>query len=412
MLVIKNIAQLVLPTCELGAVVNTCNIETVEDARVEIDRDTIVNVGVDNAYETPESAEVVDAGGACVVPGLIDCHTHTIFAGTREDEFVQRIQGVGYVQIAEKGGGIKTTVNAVRKASVDELIELALPRLDRMLRNGVTTVEIKSGYGLSRDDEVKMLHAARQLDALQPIDIVPTFLAAHTIPEEYMHKRSAYVELVTSDDFLGYVADEHLAEFCDVFCERSAFDVEESRTVLLAGKERGLVPTLHADQITQMGASRLAAEVGAVSADHLETIDDGGIAAMKDAGVIAVLLPGCSFFLGVGQAPARRIIDAGLPVAIATDYNPGSSMVESLPLVMAIACTQMHMTPAEVIIATTVNAAAKLNRADIVGSVREGMKADLVILDVANYNQWPYNAGRSCVRCVIKNGKLVYRRQD
>ncbi len=405
MLVVRNIGQLATP--RNGAQVVPYGIETIPHAHVLIEGDRIISFGVGDAPERTAECETLDAGGGCVVPGLVDCHTHTVFAGSRENEFVKRIQGKSYAQVAEEGGGIRNTVNAVRQASLDELVGLTLPRLKRMLANGVTTVEIKSGYGLSLDDEIKMLEAVRRLKELQPIELVGTYLAAHAVPEEYTHKRSAYVDLVCSEELMGRVAREGLAEFCDVFTERTAFGVEESRRVLLAAKEHGLRAKLHADQITQIGASRLAAEVRAISADHLETIDAGGITALKEAGVIAVLLPGCSWFLGVAQASAREIIDAGLPVAIGTDYNPGSSMVESLPLCMSIACTQMRMTPAEALVGVTTNAAMAIGRGSRVGRIAEGMQADLVILDVENYAQWSYHPGRNCVRAVIKKGRVV-----
>jgi len=388
------------------------DVPTLADAGVTIEGDSIGWVGRFGAIASGADTASIDARGGCVVPGLVDCHTHAVFAGSREKEFVERIKGKSYAEIAEGGGGIRVTVEAVRRASVDELVDLALPRLRRMLANGVTTVEIKSGYGLSVADEIKMLQAVKRLNELQPIELVGTYLAAHTVPVEYVYRRSEYIDLVTSDELMGRVAEEGLAEFCDVFCERTAFTVEESRRVLLAAKQRGLRLKLHADQITQMGASRLAAEVGAISADHLETIDAGGMAAMKEAGVIAVLLPGCSCFLGVPQAPARTIIEAGLPVALATDYNPGSAMIESLPLVMSMACTQMRMTPAEALVATTANAAAAINRQDRIGAIEVGMRADLVILDVPNFEQWAYNPGRNCVRTVFKNGRVVYQRPE
>ncbi len=410
MLVIRNIGQLVLPTDDVGPVPNTTDVKTLENAYISVDKGKIVAVGSDADCVVLEWFDVIDAGGGCVVPGLIDSHTHCVYAGSREREFVRRIQGKSYAEIAEEGGGIKASVEFVRSASLEGLVELALPRLRRMLANGVTTIEVKSGYGLNVDDELKMLRAVKRLNELQPVELIPTYLAAHTIPAEYADRRSEYVDLVCSDELLGRVAHEHLAEFADVFCERTAFTLEESRRILLACKERGLIPTIHADQITQIGASRLAAEVEAVSADHLETIDDEAIEAMKKAGVVATLLPGCSFFLGVEQAPARKIVDAGLPVALATDYNPGSAMVESLPLVMSIACTQMRMTPAECVLAVTVNAAAAVNRRNRLGLIKKDHQADLTILDVPNYDRWLYEVGRNCVRTVIKNGEIVHKR--
>jgi imidazolonepropionase len=354
---------------------------------------------------------VCDAAGGCVIPGLIDCHTHTVFAGSREREFVQRIEGRSYAEIAESGGGIRVTVDAVRAATLDQLVALARPRLARMLRGGVTTVEIKSGYGLSVEAELKMLQAIRRLaDAATgaaDMEIVATYLAAHTTPREFADRPDNYLATVFDEAVLARIRDEKLAEFCDVFTERTAFNVAQSRRVLLAAQRFGMTPKLHADQITQIGASRLAGEVAAASADHLEHIDDAGIAAMKQSGAVAVLLPACSFFLGVAQAPARRMLDADLPVAVATDYNPGSSMVESLPLTMAIACTQMRMTPTEVLVAATANAAAALRRADRLGAIAVGHQADLVVLDVPGHTRWLYEPGRSCVRTVIKRGRIV-----
>ncbi len=357
------------------------------------------------------SGPTLDAGGGCVLPGLVDCHTHTVFAGTRENEFVRRIEGKTYEQIAREGGGIRVTVDAVRAASVEGLVELALPRLQRMLEHGVTTVEIKSGYGLSVEHELKMLEAIRRLQGLQPIELVPTYLGAHTTPGEFDDRPDAYLDSILADDVLGRIRDERLAEFCDVFCETTAFTVEQSRRVLTSCARYGLGSKIHADQLNQIGASRLAGEIGAVSADHLEKIDDAGIAALKAGGCIPVLLPGCAFFLGVPQAPARKLLEANLPVALATDFNPGSSMIESLPLVLSIACTQMRMTPTEAVVAATTNAAAALRRADRIGAMAVGMQADLIVLDVPTLDRWLYEPGRNCVRTVIKEGKLAVQRK-
>lgn len=368
------------------------------------------SLAAERAREPFASHETFDARACCVVPGLVDCHTHTVFAGSREHEFVQRIEGRTYAEIAERGGGIRVTVDAVRKSSLDELVALALPRLRRMLANGVTTCEIKSGYGLSVADELKMLRAIATMRGAVPMELIGTYLAAHTTPREFAGRPDDYLDTVLDDAVLRQIRDERLAEFCDVFCERTAFDVVQSRRVLEAARRFGLGLKLHADQISQMGATRLAGEVGAVSADHLEHIDDGGIEALRAAGTIAVLLPACSFFLGVPQAPARRLLDADLPVAVATDYNPGSSMVESLPLTMSIACAQMLMTPAEVLVATTANAAAALHRDDRLGAIAVGHQADLVVLDVPNVERWMYEPGRNCVQAVIRKGELVHRR--
>lgn len=407
MLVITNIAELLVvpPGPVAGRAMR--DVATIERAALLIDGERIAWFGPQDRLNAPAGAETLDAAGGCVLPGLIDCHTHTVFAGTREGEFVQRIEGKSYAQIAEEGGGIRTTVAAVRAASEEELFALALPRLARMLKNGVTTVEIKSGYGLTVADELKMLRVVQRLGAAQPIETVGTYLAAHTTPREFADRPDEYLDAVLDDSVLSLIRDQRLAEFCDVFCEKTAFDVARSRRVLTTAARYGLRPKLHADQITQMGATRLAGEVGAVSADHLEHIDDGGIAALKTAGTVAVLLPACSYFLSVPQAPARKLLEADLPVAVATDYNPGSAMVESLPLTLNIACTQMRMTPTEAIVAATANAAAAIGRQDRLGAVAVGHQADLVILDVPNHRRWLYEPGRNCVRTAIKKGWVV-----
>ena len=407
MLLIEKIAELAVvprgpvPGRSMG------RLERIHNASLLIDGPAIASFGPRNDVEVPTGCRVIDAGGGCVVPGLVDCHTHAVFAGTRESEFVQRLEGRSYVEIAEAGGGIKASIAGVRGASRGQLVEMALPRLRRMLEAGTTTAEVKSGYGLTVEDELKMLRAVKELGRRQPIELVGTYLAAHTVPPEFAGRADEYLDMVLADEVFAAIKSEGLAEFCDVFCERSAFDLEQSRRVLETAKRHGLAPRVHADQITQFGASRLAAEVGAVSADHLETTDAEGLQALKRAGTIGVLLPACSFFLGVEQASARKLIEADLPVALATDLNPGSSMIESMALVMSLACTQMRMTPAEALVAATVNAAAAINRQHRVGAMATGMQADLLILDVPNLEQWAYHVGRDCVRMVIKAGEIV-----
>jgi len=403
-LTIRNIGELVVvPPGPVGGRAMR-EVGRIRAAAMLLDGDTIRWFGPERDFSAPPGCAEFDARGGCVLPGLVDCHTHTVFAGTREGEFVQRIEGRSYAEIARAGGGIRVTVDAVRRASREELVELARPRLDRMLRNGVTTVEIKSGYGLTIADELKMLEAIRRLAELQPIELAATYLAAHTVPREFDGRPDDYLDTVLADDFLARLRDERLAEFCDAFCEQTAFSVEQSRRAFLKAKEFGLRPKIHADQISQMGASRLAAETGAISADHLEKIDSEGIDALRGVACIPVLLPGCSFFLGVEQAPARTLIDAGLPVAVATDFNPGSSMIESLSLVMHIACTQMRMTPIEAVVAATANAAAAIGRQSKIGAIHVGSQADLVVLDVPTPERWLYEPGRNCVRAVFKKG--------
>jgi len=406
-LYIHNIGRLVVvPRGPIGGR-SMGHVPRIDAAAILIRDGDISWFGRESDADVPAGASRLDACGGCVVPGLIDAHTHAVFAGSREMEFVQRIEGRSYAEIAEAGGGIRVTMQAVRAASVDDLVQYTVPRLQRMLRNGVTTVEIKSGYGLSVEHEMKMLTAIRRLQSLQPVELVPTYLAAHTVPPEFEGSSDAYLNSVFDTTVLARLRDERLAEFCDVFCERTAFKTEQCRRVLSSAVQFGLWPKVHADQITQMGASRLAAELRAISSDHLEKIDDASITALKSAGTIAVLLPACSFFLGVEQAPARKLLEADLPVAVATDYNPGSSMVESLPLTLSIACTQLRMTPAETLIAATANAAAALSRQTRLGCIRVGAQADLVLLDVPNLERWMYEPGRNCVRAVIKSGQLV-----
>jgi len=354
----------------------------------------------------PADAEVIDASGKTVLPGLIDSHTHLLFAGTREDEFELRLQGVSYQEIAARGGGINATVRRVRETPKDELKELARRRLDRMLALGVTTVEVKSGYGLTLADEVKCLEAVAELDREHPCDLVPTFLGAHEVPPEYRDDREGYLRAVTQE-MIPAVAGRGLAEFCDVFCERGVFSVEESERVLAAAAAHGLKLKVHADEFSALGGAELAARCRAASADHLLHVTEAGTDALCRAGTVATLLPGTAFFLGLPYAPGRRLIDRGLAVALATDCNPGSSMTVNLPLVGAIACTQMRMLPAEVVTALTLNAAAALARGDRIGSIEAGKQADLAVFDVPTYKLLFYDFGTNHVWKVIKSGRVV-----
>jgi imidazolonepropionase len=355
----------------------------------------------------PADAEVIDAAGKTVLPGFIDSHTHLVFAGSREDEFEQRLQGRTYQEIAARGGGINASVRRVRQASREELKILARRRLGRLLGFGVTTVEVKSGYGLSVADELKCLEVIAELNAEGPLELVPTFLGAHAVPPEFQHDREGYLRLLT-DEMLPEVARRRLAEFCDVFCETGVFSLAESERILARARELGLRLKLHADELTPLGGAELAARLGAVSADHLLCITDAGIDALAGSGTVATLLPGTAFFLGVGYAPARRLIERGLAVALASDCNPGTCPSENLPLVGTMACTQMKMLPAEVVTALTLNAAAAVGRADRLGSLEVGKQADLVIYDVPDYRQIFYHFGVSHVWRVIKRGRVVF----
>jgi imidazolonepropionase len=352
----------------------------------------------------------MNATGKVVMPGLIDAHTHLVFAGSRENEFEQRIQGLSYQEIAGRGGGILSTVEATRNSSFDELFSLGKKRLARMLSKGVTTVEAKSGYGLSLQDEMKILKVMKALQESHPIDIVPTFLGAHTLPKEFREDRTHYVDLLI-EEMIPKVAQERLAEFCDVFCEEKAFTLEESKQILETGKRYGLKPKIHADQLSSGGGAELAAEVDAYSADHLEYASPEGIKKMAEKGVTAVLLPGASFFLSMKKyPPARDMIEQGVAVSLATDFNPGSSMTESLPMMMTMGCTMYKLLPKEVIQATTIHAARSMGREKEIGSLEVGKQADLLVLDIPNYRYLPYHFGVDHVETVIKKGKMIYQR--
>jgi imidazolonepropionase len=382
----------------------------IEDGAVAVSGDKIVRVGktqeVLGQVSIDKKTKVIDAKDKVVLPGFVDCHTHPVFANTREDEFEMRIKGKTYQEIAESGGGIKSSVRNLRLKTKKELIQLALPRLDRMLSYGTTTIEAKSGYGLSLEDEIKMLQVIKELNKIHPIDLIPTFLGAHEIPEEYKNNRKEYIKLIT-EKMIPEVAKRKLAVFCDIFCEKGVFNIEESREILKAAKDHGFKLKLHADQLSAFGGSKLAAEIGAVSADHLEFVDDEGIERMKETGVIGVLLPGACFGLGLKEyPPARKMIDRGLPVALATDFNPGSSMTESVPMILSLACLMMHMTPAEVIVASTINSAYAVDKRNEIGSIEVGKKADLVIWNVQNYKEIPYHYGVNLVEQVVKDGKI------
>jgi len=410
-LIIKNAAELLTlsPSSKEGS-----GLGILREGAVAIKGGKVVWVGkVDQLSKevslSPKGQEI-DATGEVVMPGLIDSHTHLIFAGSREHEFEQRIQGLSYLEIAERGGGILSTVEATRKASFDELFSFGKKRLDRMLSKGVTTVEAKSGYGLSLQDELKILKVMKALQADHPVDIVLTFLGAHTVPKELRNDRMRYIDLLI-EEMIPKVAEEGLAEFCDVFCEEKAFSLEESRKILETGKRYGLKPKIHADQLSPGGGAELAAEVSASSADHLEYVSLRGIERMAERGVTAVLLPGASFFLSMKKfPPAREMIEKGVVVSLATDLNPGSSMTESLPLMMTMGCTMYKMTPKEVIEATTIHAAKSMGREAKIGSLGIGKQADIVILDIPNYKYLPYHFGVDHVEIVIKKGKVVYKR--
>ena len=395
----------VLATCRADG--PQSEIHAIPDAALVWSGDTIRWAGP--AAELPaafDGEERQSAGGRLVVPGLVDAHTHLAFGGWRADEFEQRIRGDAYLDIARKGGGIASTMRHTRAASEDSLAERAAGVLEAMRRLGVTTVEAKSGYGLTVEDELKTLRAYRRLAATQPTRIVPTLLGAHIVPPEYKDDRAAYVRLLT-DTLIPQAADG-LARFCDVFVEDTAFSPDEARTIFAAAKRHGLSPKLHADQLTDTGGAALAAEVGAASADHLEMISEAGIAAMAGAGVVAVSLPLATLYLNVRPLPARALIEAGVPVAVATDFNPGSAPSYHLPLAMMLACTMQRMTPAEVLKGATVIASKAIGMDAAVGSLEPGKRADFAVIDAPDVNHWLYHfRPNACVRTVI-GGETVW----
>jgi imidazolonepropionase len=372
----------------------------------------IATVGTRSEVEKliDNDCEVVDAGGRIVLPGFVDAHAHPVFAGTRANEFEERSQGASYQEIAARGGGIQSTVNATRAATLDGLVASGKRYAEWFIRSGTTTVEAKSGYGLTVEDELKTLRAIKRLDEETPLRYVPTFLGAHSIPAEYKSRREEYVSLII-DEMLPRIAQEELAEYCDVFCEANVFTTDESRRILSAARAQGLGLRIHADQLSLSGGAQLAAELGATTADHLEYTDTAGIAALKSAGVQPVLLPGSVYALGSSHYPAaREMIAAGLAVVLATDFNPGSSPTPSMPMILSLASTQMKMTPAESITAATINAAYSLNRGDKIGSLEAGKVADFVIYDCYDYRDLAYFFGIEHPWRVYTGARQVFRR--
>ncbi len=357
------------------------------------------------SVDVDEHTRIVDAGGCAVIPGFVEAHSHLVFAGTRETEFSRKIAGVPYMQIAAEGGGIRRTVRDTRAASESDLYDLGLKRLREALRFGITTLEIKSGYGLDFDTEMKILKVARRLGETTPVDIVPTFLGAHEVPAG--REKSDYLDEVCHT-MIPYVAKNRLAEFCDVFCEKGVYSIEESERVLLEGRKHGLLPKIHADQMTSGGGAELAARLGAISADHLDYTGPAGLETLSRQGVVGVVLPGAVFFLGLHRyPPIREMVAAGVPVALSTDFNPGSCMSLNIHLMMTIACVTCRMTIPEAYTATTINGAWAVNRQNVAGSLTPGKKADIVILDCPSPDMVPYHFGHNHVRHVFCHGKQV-----
>lgn len=409
MLLIKNIGTLQTPVGSFkhGGEKQAENVK-IKNAAILVDGGRIKAIAADGRMpEGSESADtVIDAGGRLVTPGLIDCHTHMVFGGYRQAEIPLKLRGAGYLDILRAGGGILDTVTKTRQATEQELYEKSMAFLDEMLALGVTTVESKSGYGLDKDDELKQLRVNKRLDADHKIDIVSTFLGAHAIPPEYKGRASEYIEMLCSE-VLPVVAEEKLAGFCDVFCEDEVFDVEQSRRMLTAAQQLGLKARIHADEIEEIGGAVLSGEIGAVSAEHLIATGEKGMASMAKGGVIADLLPMTSFYLNKTFAPARRMIELGIPVAIASDFNPGSCPSLNLQLAMSMGYIKYRMTPEEVLSAVTINAACSVGLENEIGTLEEGKKADIVIWDAPDMEMLVYRFGSDLARTVIKNGEVV-----
>ncbi len=386
------------------------NLGIIENGALAVNGDRIVAVGtteeISAAFTIAPEGKEIDASGQVVMPAFVDPHTHVLFHGTREWEFEERLRGKSYMEIAAAGGGIHSSVRLFREADDEDMLLESLNRLDLMASYGTATVECKTGYGLSPEQELRALRLIAELNDRHPIDVIPTFLGAHEVPREYKEKPDDYVDLLV-ETMIPEASELGIARFCDVFCEKGVFDIEQSRRILEAGARAGLGAKLHADEIEPMGGAELAASLGAVSADHLAVISDEGILAMAEADVVAVLLPATLFSLRARKyAPARKMIEANVPVALATDCNPGSSMTESMPFVIALACLQMNMTPAEAVTAATLNAAAALKLFDR-GALSGGYRADIQILDAPSYARLPYHVGFPDAIDLIIGGELM-----
>lgn len=411
-LLINDIGQLVTmqgPVPRRGPEMS--EIGLIENGAIAISGEEIIAVGkadeLAGKVDPAENCIVISAGGKVVTPGLIDPHTHPVFARTREKEFEMRLAGKSYMEIARAGGGIRSSVRHLRDTDEKELYERSKKTIRTMMSYGVTSIEAKSGYGLSLEAELKSLRVIKKLNDQEPMDLFATFLGAHEFPDEYRDKPEAYIDLIINE-MIPAVAKQNLAEFCDIFCEDEVFTVEQSRRILSAAKQAGLKIKIHADEIKSTGGAELAVELMAVSADHLVKISSTGIEMMAKSNTVAVLLPGTSFALGLDQsAPARELISKGAVVALSTDCNPGSSMTESLPMIISLAAINLKMTAAESLAAVTVNAACAVDRGDRLGRIESGLQADIVIWDMDDYRELPYHYGVNLVETVIKNGKVV-----
>lgn len=408
--IIKNIDSLV--TCagsyrKIKAEMKDAKV--IENGYVVIEKEKILEVGQGEGYSKylKEQCNVIDGTGKTVTPGLVDPHTHVVYAGSREKELPLKLQKVSYIEILKNGGGILSTVRATREAALEELYEQSIRRLDLMLLHGTTTVESKSGYALDFNGEIKMLEVNKKLNQNHPMDVVSTYLGAHAIPEEYKENREGYIKLM-KEEIIPYVVENNLAEFIDCFCEEGVYTVEEAEDILTYGHSKGLKIKIHADEVESIGGAELAGKIKATSAEHLVAASDEGIKALAQSGVVAVLLPCTSFYLMLKNfARGREMIEKGVPVALATDCNPGTSPTESMQQVMTFACFGMGMLPAEIINAMTINAACAINKEKTIGSIEKGKNADICIFNSKNLEYLIYHFGVNAIDKVIKDGKIV-----
>lgn len=381
----------------------------IENGSVAIKDDTIIEIGKEEEISEEYEGKEINARNNVVMPGFIDAHTHLVFAGARENELSLKIRGISYKAIAERGGGIQKTVQMTREASKEELVQQAEKRLDEMLKYGTTTIEAKSGYGLNVEDEIKMLEVIQELDQAHPIDIIPTFLGAHEIPKEYKEEPEEYVKKIT-EEMIPTVSENNLAKFCDVFVEDGVFSIKQARQIFNVGKEYGLIPRVHADELTQLGGAELAAEIGAISASHLLHASEQGVTNMREQNVIGIYLPAaCMTLMSENFPNLRKIIDSGLPIALATDLNP-NCWLTNMQTVLMLGIYFMRITPAEAVTAATLNPAYSLGIQEKVGSIEKGKNADMIILDVPTHRWLGYKMGTNLVNTVIKDGKIVWDR--
>lgn len=375
-----------------------------------LENETIKDIIPFPSIKNEPSYSVIDLKNKIILPGLVECHTHTAFAGSRANEFKEKLKGKSYEEISEQGGGIISTVKAVRELSFEKLIKIIKPRIDYFISQGITTLEIKSGYGLDFENEIKLLEVINHLNKIYPIDIIPTFLGAHAYPPEFKEDHEKYIDIIINK-MLPYITKNNLANFCDGFCEASAFSAQEVDLIFLEAKKLGVNLRLHTEQFNNLGGIETALKYNAVSVDHLEVLKDEQISILKNKDTVCVLLPGVSFFLDYQFAPARKLIDNNLIIALSTDYNPGSSNISSLSFIMSLAALKMKMTIEETISAVTINAAKALKLNDKIGSIEIGKNADFSIFDTNDYADIPYNIGKNLNCMTIKNGKIIYELQ-